>query len=332
MKSYQRSYIFYRSIKKGLQDCDLCCKLYYVDWRESGRRFVLSKERCMNMKKNVRNFIICAVLISALIMPLSPAAYADSDVVAITFASGDSVIGVCQRLGLDYYSCGGIIMTLNGFTDTAQLEKVAVGTTLYFPVSNEKAAELTSAFAASGTGSTVTAPTDTPTTDTSADASTGSTWRDQTYPDYWGATSAGSTASDSTVEGGVTLAKGDSVKYYIVRRTIERGETLTGIYSAMGLNYNTFSNQILKLNKLSNVNNIRAGQSLLLPVTTADSAEYTVVEHKIVSSDTVIGICSAYGLSYNSEKSMLEFMNPGINFDRIRVGSYIYLALNGKAA
>lgn len=289
----------------------------------------------MNMKKNVRNFIICAVLISALIMPLSPAACADSDVVAITFASGDSVIGVCQRLGLDYYSCGGIIMTLNGFTSTAQLEKVAVGATLYFPVSNEKAAELTSAFAAappaaSGTDSTVTAPTDTPSTD--GGASTGSTWRDQTYPSYWGATSAGSTVSGGAVEGGVKLAKGDSVKYYIVRRTIERGDTLTGIYNAMGLNYNTFSNQILKLNKLKNVNNLRAGQSLLLPVTTADSAEYTVVEHKIVSGDTVSGICSAYGLSYQSEKSMLEFMNPGMNFDRIRVGSYIYLALNCKAA
>lgn len=284
----------------------------------------------MNMKKNVRNFIICAVLISALIMPLSPVACADSDVVAITFASGDSVIGVCQRLGLDYYSCGGIIMTLNGFTSTAQLEKVAVGATLYFPVSNEKAAELTSAFAA--TPPAVTAPTDTPTTGTSGSASTGSAWRDQTYPSYWGAASADSTVSGGAAEGGVKLAKGDSVKYYIVRRTIERGDTLTGIYSAMGLNYNTFSNQILKLNKLKNVNNLRVGQSLLLPVTTADSAEYTVVEHKIVSGDTVSGICSAYGLSYQSERSMLEFMNPGMNFDRIRVGSYIYLALNGKAA
>lgn len=283
------------------------------------------------MKKRVRKLIIYAVVISALIVPLSAGAYADSDVIAVTYASGDSVIGVCQRIGLDYYSCNGIIMTLNGFTSTAQLEKVAVGATLYFPISNEKAAELTAAFASTPTtstngGSGATSSGGTTTGSTTGTTNTGSSWREQTCPDYWGSTPV----IDSAASGGTALAGGDSVKYYIIRRTVERGETLTGIYSAMGLNYNTFANQILKLNKLSNVNNIRAGQSLLLPVTSADSAEYTVVEHKITSGETVIGICSAYGLSYSAEKSMLEFMNPNMNFDRIRAGSYIYLAIDGK--
>ena len=89
---------------------------------------------------------------------------------------------------------------------------------------------------------------------------------------------------------------------------------------------------LLKLNKLSNLNRIRAGQSLLLPVTSADAPVYTVVEHKIASGETVTGICAAYGLNYSSSKSMLEFLNPGMNFDRIRVGACIYLALTNTAA
>ena len=157
-------------------------------------------------------------------------------------------------------------------------------------------------------------------------------WRDQVYPSYWNTVTTPAGAGTGSTDPSITLATGDTVKYYIIRRTIQSGETLTGIYNAMGLNYNTFSSQILKLNKLSNLNQIRAGQSLLLPVTSADAPVYTVVEHKIVSGETVTGICSAYGLNYSSSKSMLEFLNPGMNFDRIRVGACIYLALTNTAA
>lgn len=292
--------------------------------------------------KKLTKVLACVLLCCALASVLGVTAFADGDVVSVTVAGGDSVLGICQKLGVDFYTYKSVIKTLNGFTSDAQLENITVGSVVYLPASNERAAYLTQSFAATGTGTaataatTVTATTGTVTSATvsSTAAASQSNWRNQVYPSYWSSGTAvtGTVTGKVSTGSSVALATGDTVKYYIVRRTIQSGETLTGIYSAMGLNYNTFSSQILKLNKLSNLNKIRAGQSLLLPVTSADTPVYTVVEHKIVSGETVSGICSAYGLSYGSSKSMLEFLNPGMNFDRIRVGACIYLALTSTAS
>lgn len=294
------------------------------------------------MKKLTR-MLACALLCCALVSAPGVTAFAEGDVVSVTVADGDSVLGICQRLGVDFYTYKSVIKTLNGFTSDTQLENITVGSMLYLPASNERAAYLTQSFAATGTGTTTAAASGTTAGTITSAAAVGSTataaqtsWRNQVYPSYWNSgtvTTATGTATATTGSGSsVALAAGDTVKYYIVRRTIQSGETLTGIYSAMGLNCNTFSSQILKLNKLSNLNKIRAGQSLLLPVTSADAPVYTVVEHKIVSGETVTGICSAYGLSYSSSKSMLEFLNPDMNFDRIRVGACIYLAVKNTAS
>ena len=280
--------------------------------------------------KRMTKMLACVLLCCALVSALSGTAFAEGDVVSVTVASGDSIFGICQKLGVDFYTYKSIIKTLNGFTTDAQLDKIAVGRVLYLPASNERAAYLTQSFAATGTGTTT--GTVTPgTTVGSSGAASQPNWRDQVYPSYWNTITTPAGTGTGSAGSSVALAAGDTVKYYIVRRTIQSGETLTGIYNAMGLNYNTFSSQILKLNKLSNLNKIRAGQSLLLPVTSADAPVYTVVEHKIVSGETVTGICSAYGLNYSSSKSMLEFLNPGMNFDRIRVGACIYLALTNTS-
>ena len=280
--------------------------------------------------KRMTKMLACVLLCCALVSALSVTAFAEGDVVSVTVASGDSIFGICQKLGVDFYTYKSIIKTLNGFTTDAQLDKIAVGRVLYLPASNERAAYLTQSFAATGTGTTpgTVAPG---TTVGSSGAASQPNWRDQVYPSYWNTVTTPAGTGTGSVDPSITLATGDTVKYYIIRRTIQSGETLTGIYNAIGLNYNTFSSQILKLNKLSNLNKIRAGQSLLLPVTSADAPVYTVVEHKIVSCETVTGICSAYGLNYSSSKSMLEFLNPGMNFDRIRVGACIYLALTNTA-
>lgn len=283
------------------------------------------------MKKLTR-MLICALLCCAMLTVPGVTAAAEGDVVSVTAASGDSLLGICQKLGVDFYTYKGIIKTLNGFTTDAQLDRIAVGRVLYLPASNERAAYLTQSFAATGTGASSGTLVPGTTVAGSGAAAAQPTWRDAVYPSYWNTVTAPAGTGTASAGSSVTLAAGDTVKYYIVRRTIQRGETLTGIYNAMGLNYNTFSSQILKLNKLSNLNKIRAGQSLLLPVTSADAPVYTVVEHRIVSGDNVTGICAAYGLNYSSSRSMLEFLNPGMNFDRIRVGACIYLALTNTAA
>ena len=243
--------------------------------------------------KRMTKMLACVLLCCALVSALSVTAFAEGDVVSVTVASGDSIFGICQKLGVDFYTYKSIIKTLNGFTTDAQLDKIAVGRVLYLPASNERAAYLTQSFAATGTGTTpgTVAPG---TTVGSSGAASQPNWRDQVYPSYWNTVTTPAGTGTGSVDPSITLATGDTVKYYIIRRTIQSGETLTGIYNAIGLNYNTFSSQILKLNKLSNLNKIRAGQSLLLPVTSADAPVYTVVEHKIVSCETVMRVRMKY--------------------------------------
>lgn len=284
------------------------------------------------MKGRTGRLIISAALSCALVLALASPALAVGDVNAYKVESGDSVIKFCQQVGVDYYKYKGLIMTLNGWTSEAQANSIAVGSEVIIPSSASSADYLVTAFAATGTGSAGQASgvVSSGTISTGA-GSVGSSWRDQVYPSYWStvASNTGTTGTTGAAATLPTLATGDSVKYYIVRHTIQRGETLTGIYSAWGLSYKTFAAQIQKLNKLKSLDKINAGQTLMLPTTsTAAQASYAVIAHKIQSGETVTGICSAYGLSYSSSKTMLETFNPDMNFNRIRAGAYIYLMLS----
>ena len=274
------------------------------------------------MKRRLLRLLTALMLVLSLCASLGVTAAADTgDVFTVTVKSGDNIVTICEAAGIDIYTYINIVKTLNGFTSDSQLVNLTAGQVLYLPTSNKAAAELTEAFAATEAANKAAAATTTTTTSTSKTTTV--------YPSYWSTVSV-PTTSTTTTSGG-TLSTGDSIGYYIVKYSVSSGDTMTGIYSSWGLNYKTYSNTILKLNKLTSLDSLRVGQTLYLPTNsaTAGNIVYTVVAHKIQSGETVSGICSSYGLSYYSSTNMLETLNPGTNFNSIRAGSYLYIGLSG---
>lgn len=253
------------------------------------------------MKKRLISFIMMLVMLVSLFSVFATTASADAQVTTVTVAKGDTVLSICQARGIDFYTYKNLIMKLNGFTSESAFNKIAVGTQISLPVSNQAAASL----ANGGVNSATT-----------------------------GTTVAGGTTSGSLTTGTVSsLPSGDHVAYYLATYTVEKGETIGGIYGRWGLSYKTYANQIVKLNNLSSINAVQAGKTLLLPTTNpglAGSTYTTVMAHTMRAGESVYNIiCGDYGLNYNSAQAMLQSLNNRTNLGAFRVGEILYIPVSG---
>lgn len=235
------------------------------------------------------------------------AAAADTNTVTVTMKRGDKVADLCTQLGVNYYTHKNLIMSMNGFTSEKQFSGLAVGTQVTLPASETAAAALES-----GAATTLSASSAAPAAMMTPSASA---------PSY-----LSSSAS--------AIPAGDYTSYYLVNYKTQSGDTMDGIYSRWGLSYRTFENQIKKLNGLSNVNNISANKTYLLPTTSpavANSAYYTVMAHVIKSGETAYDIISrSYGLSLNQQMlSMTQAINNVASLDYITAGNTLYIPITG---
>ena len=250
------------------------------------------------MKKRLISFIMMLVMLVSLFSVFATTASADAQVATVTLASGDSVLKICQAHGIDYYTYKDLIMKLNGITDESQFSKLPVGKQIVLPISNAAAAALS--------GSTATMS---------------------------GATGAGTTGTGLTSGTVSSLPSGDRVAYYLVTYKVQRGDTIGSIYSAMGLSYKTYENQVVKLNKLRNINAIQVGQTLTLPTTNpglSGTTYTTIMAHTMRSGESAYDIaCGSYGLSYNSAQAMLQALNNRDNLGLFRVGETMYIPVAG---
>lgn len=250
------------------------------------------------MKKRLISLLMTVVMLVSLCSVFTVSAAADAQVATVTLASGDSVLKICQAHGIDYYTYKDLIMKLNGITDESQFSKLPVGKQIVLPISNAAAAALS--------GSTATVS---------------------------GATGAGTTGTGLTSGTVSSLPSGDRVAYYLVTYKVQRGDTIGSIYSAMGLSYKTYENQVVKLNKLRNVNAIQAGQTLTLPTTNpglSGTTYTTIMAHTMRSGESAYDVvCGSYGLSYNSAQAMLQALNNRDNLGLFRVGETMYIPVAG---
>lgn len=250
------------------------------------------------MKKRLISLLMTVVMLVSLCSVFTVSAAADAQVATVTLASGDSVLKICQAHGIDYYTYKDLIMKLNGITDESQFSKLPVGKQIVLPISNAAAAALS--------GSTATVS---------------------------GATGAGTTGTGLTSGTVSSLPSGDRVAYYLVTYKVQRGDTIGSIYSAMGLSYKTYENQVVKLNKLRNINAIQAGQTLTLPTTNpglSGTTYTTIMAHTMRSGESAYDIaCGSYGLSYNSAQAMLQALNNRDNLGLFRVGETMYIPVAG---
>lgn len=264
------------------------------------------------MKKRIISMLLSVMMVMSLFSGLTVSADAANTVsgantIEYTMANGDFVLRICQRLGLNYYTCKDAIMILNNIND-GQWNKLAVGRTLILPASDYDALLI-----AQGARSTTYNAASTATTGTTGTATTGT---------------ASTTASTSTVNAAANTARNaDTLAYYLVPYTMSYGETVSGVCNSLGVNFSIFSSFIAQVNGISNWKKVRAGDTLIIPTPVCPSVGttcYGVMMHKIVSNDTAYSIATANGLNYNASKRLLEALNQTNDLGALKVGNNFF--------
>lgn len=120
---------------------------------------------------------------------------------------------------------------------------------------------------------------------------------------------------------------GDPVGYYLIQHTMKSGETVYSVCNGYGISFQKNSDTISKLNNITSYTKLKVGQVLLLPSTSAPAAGsyYKVLAHKVVSGDTVVGLCKANGMDYGKNEKMIKAVNSRDNLASIKVGETIYI-------
>lgn len=235
------------------------------------------------------SLLLCVVMIMSLFTGLTGSASAD-DVITHEVQSGEIMLKICEKHGLNYYACKDAIMALNGFTSETQLAKLSVGQKLKLPASDGLAK--------------------TATTSTAVVTST----------------TVGNTTLTTTTNYVGTTAAGGNVAFYLTPYTVQAGDTLAGICSKLNSSYYYYSPVILGVNALANANYIRPGQVLLIPTTSvAASGGYAVVAHKVQPGENMTAICNRYGISYQAMRTLVNGVNRRDNMDKIYVGQTVYV-------
>ena len=245
------------------------------------------------MKKRLISVLLTVLMVMSLFSGMSLSAYADNTTTANTIqyqmVNGDNVFMICQRLGINFYDCKAAIMKLNGITD-GMWSSLPVGKVLTLPASNADGIKIGSGGIG---GTTVT-------------------------------TGSGANASTAQISATVT----DPVAYYLIPYTMSRGETVSGVCNQLGINFNAYSEQIKKINGITNWTKVNAGSQLLLPSAKAPAVGtscYAVLAHKVVKDETAYSIASSKGVSYAGNKTLLQALNNTNNLNKIKTGDNFYV-------
>ena len=244
------------------------------------------------MKKRLISMLLTVLMVASLFGGMSVSAYADEEYATqeYTLKSGDTLLKVCNKLGLNWYSCQTAINKLNNISE-AQYRKLSVGQVITLPATNEDAVKIAKATISSG-------------------SSTG------------GTVISGGTGSSTGSVSGVNAA------YWLIPYTMQKGETVAGVCNVLGISFATYSEQIKTINNISSWSKVAAGKTLLLPSASAPAAGtscYAVVAHQIQKGETTYSICNQYGISYNANASLMQTLNKGTSLTNIKYGRTLYV-------
>lgn len=254
------------------------------------------------MKKRLVSFLLLLVLLISL---LPSSAFAVPAVTIVPLSHGESISMLCSRYGIDYNTYRTLIMALNCVSNEAEFATFPVGTQVAIPVSAAAAAMLSAAQTAGS------AP---------APGTSG--------------TPAGTGSAANTAPGLASkYIPGDSISCYVISYTFQAGDTISNLYKSRGMSYKTFSSAILQLNNLSGFNNIRAGKTLLLPVTVVqqnDQVVYTVMSHRMKAGETVYSVISSgYGMNFKANQELLKDANGKEDLGKFKVGEMLLIPIQG---
>ena len=247
------------------------------------------------MKKRLISMLLTVLMVASLFGGMSVSAYADEAYATqeYTVKSGDTLLHICDKLGLNWYNCQAAINKLNNISE-AQYRKLTVGQTIKLPATDADAAKIVKA-------------------GTSSSSSTG------------GTVITGGTGSSTS---GSSSASGVNAAYWLIPYTMQKGETVAGVCNALGINFTAYKDQIKTINNISAWNKVAAGKTLLLPSASAPAAGtscYAVVAHQIQKGETTYSICNQYGVSYNANASLMQTLNPNTSLTNIKYGKTLYI-------
>ena len=301
------------------------------------------------------------VILAALFAGLSVTAAAENDissdtisgyVVAYTLAKDDTVLKVCNKLGIDFYKNQALITKINNIADYS---KLPVGKVVWLPATSVGSAKdyytLKSHKVVSGDNvNTLLTKYGIASTDTMlsrvnnnlASPTVGSTL---TFPVYTGdstakmadttaaaigGTAAAAATGISTTTGATAVTSGN-VAYYLMAYTMKQGDTVGAVCTANGISFNQNSALISRINGITNYNRIPVGRTIMIPTGTATGATYSVVAHQIQAGETANSICATYGTSLANNLTLVKGLNNTNNLNYIQAGGILYVPVLGAS-
>ena len=268
------------------------------------------------MKKRLICMLLTVLMVVSLFAGAGVSASAETvsySTMTYRMASGDYVLRICQRLGLNYYVCKPAIMKLNNIQE-GQWNKLPVGKLLTLPATDADAVVI-----ATGHGST--AATQTAAT-TVAAGSTAAATLAATTP----SSSATTTAS----------ASGDVIWWWIVPYQLRSGETVAAAMNSLGMSASQYWDTIQKINKIKDWGSSRTDTSILLPTVYPPASGFsrvTIYAHRMLASETPANVVASRGLDYNKIKPMLDILNEKYGgVAKVQTGERLFypIASSGK--
>ena len=255
------------------------------------------------MKRSITRILVSICVVAILVSCLGVTAFAD-DTVKYTMKSGDTVLAVCNKLGVNFQRNQAWITAANHITS---YNNIPVGKVIVLPLFDTVADPTRANNAMASAGTAVV------TTGTAA------------------ATTTPAAATTTSVSG---IHAGDTVISYLVNHTMVAGETVAGVCAALGVNFGANADTIKALSGITNWYHVPVGKVVVIPSTTAPAGgSFTaIVAHTVNGGETVMSICNSYGLDYSKMIPQLKALNSTDNLNVIRVGQKFYLPINGSVA
>ena len=226
---------------------------------------------------------------------LKPSSAATGATQDYTVVDHDTMIGICDKLKLDFNKCKTAIMKLNNFATDYSFLTLKTGTKLKMPKTNADAAVI-AASASSGTA-------------------TGS------------ATSTGATG---TATGTGTAVAGGNTVSYLVPHVVTAGETIYGICAENGVNFSKYFDLIMAVSGIKFATDLRVGNIVYLPSAKSATGAIAITAHTVKTGETTYGICQELGINFSARYNMITALNPGKNLNSIRTGEVLLFPAGGS--
>ena len=225
---------------------------------------------------------------------LKPSSAATGATQDYTVVDHDTMIGICDKLKLDFNKCKTAIMKLNNFATDYSFLTLKTGMKLKMPKTNADAAVI-AASASSGTA-------------------TGS------------ATSTGATGTATGT--GTAVASGNTVSY-LVPHVVTAGETIYGICAENGVNFSKYFDLIMAVSGIKFATDLRVGNIVYLPSAKSATGAIAITAHTVKTGETTYGICQELGINFSARYNMITALNPGKNLNSIRTGDVLLFPAGG---